>query len=127
MLGRAGALLGPKSQGVPPPPAQAGGLLLPSVCSGLMSLGWRRLHKGCSVPSAAPSFARHHGLSGAGPTVWCQGVWEQCAIGGAVAPCPHGRDTPGAALGSVTLAVTEIYLPRGSGTSQFIRVPAWTR
>lgn len=82
MLGRAGALLSPKSRGVPPPPAQAGGLLLPSVCSGLVSLGWRRLHKGFPVPSAAPSFARHHGLSGAGPTVWCQGVWEQCAMGG---------------------------------------------
>lgn len=47
---------------------------------------------------------------------------------GAVAPCPHGRDTgtPGAKLGSGTLAVTEIYLRRGSGTLQFLRVPAWT-
>lgn len=83
MLGRAGALLGPESRGVPAPPAGAGGLLLPLVCSGLVSLGWRRLHEGCPVPSAAPrSFARHHGLSGAGPTAWCQGVWEQHAPGG---------------------------------------------
>lgn len=129
MLGRAGGSAQPQELGCAPSSCPGRGAPAP------LGLLWP-----CVPGVEAPA----QGLPGAlRSTQFCQASWTEwgwphgvvpggvgaACHGGAVALCPHGRDTdtPGAALGSVTLAVTEIYLPRGSGTSQFLQVPAWTR